>query len=339
MKIITIGGATQDSIALYKNQKNVELETKEGKKLFLALEEGKKIDIQTLHQSTGGGATNTAVSFKRLGFETTIICKVGTDSQADLITQELQKESVNINYIIRNQKEPTGFSFIIPFEQTGDRVVLAARGANKILSKQDIPFDVLKQQDWIYISPLSGDAAHLLPIITDFAKQNKTPIAHNPSMSQLTKNINTLKNSLKNIDILLLNAQEAEALMSNIKGASHLPQKHFRVIFKELLAEGPSVVVITDGKHGAYAASEENIYYHPSIIKDKIENTLGAGDAFCSTFIAQIAQSDTIESSLLMSTINASSVISYPDTKTGLLKRKEIESRAEGDSMLQIFKL
>jgi len=90
MKIMTIGGATQDSIIQYEQQEMLNLQTARGKQSFLILEEGKKIEVSELGIFTGGGSTNSAVSFKKLGFTVETFCKVGSDTPAEFVLKQLR---------------------------------------------------------------------------------------------------------------------------------------------------------------------------------------------------------------------------------------------------------
>jgi len=357
MKIITIGGATQDSIIQYKEQEMLNLQTVQGKQSFLILEEGKKIEVSELDIFTGGGSTNSAVSFKKLGFTVDTFCKVGSDTPADFVLKQLQEKGIGTQHIVRSDTMPTGSSFIIP-TLSGDRVVFAFRGSNTQLLEKEIPTEAIKQSDWLYITSLSGNSSKLLLPITEQAKKNNIPVANNPGISQLAAGAHTLRNALKNIEILILNADEASQFMQSlVQTDKELKEKithkytnsknkqdptlmqapiHFRDIqfnirdfFETVLSHGPKIVVVTNGAEGVYVASEETIYFHPSIKPKKIASTLGAGDSFGSCFTACIALGKSIENSLLMGILNSSSVISLVGAKNGLLDLQELEKRAK----------
>ncbi len=68
---------------------------------------------------------------------------------------------------------------------------------------------------------------------------------------------------------------------------------------------------------------------------------LGAGDAFGSCFVAQIAHNKSLEYAIRCGVTNASSVIQHTDTKTGLLSTNELEKRVNAidKGLLQIFDL
>ena len=94
--------------------------------------------------------------------------------------------------------------------------------------------------------------------------------------------------------------------------------------FKEVHARGPKTIVVTNGAEGVYVSSENTIYFHPSI-PIKIVNTLGAGDAFGSTFVAGLALYKSVEMAIRCGIVNSLSVITHKDAKSGLLHKDELE--------------
>ena len=123
MKVLTIGGATQDVFILHKCLETALLETTAGKRSFLLLEEGKKIEVKDIDYHTGGGATNSATALKQLGFDAIPFCKIGSDQQADFIIDDLQARGLSTELLLQSSSTPTSVSFIIPCP-SGDRTVL-----------------------------------------------------------------------------------------------------------------------------------------------------------------------------------------------------------------------
>jgi sugar/nucleoside kinase (ribokinase family) len=351
MEILTLGGATQDIFIHYEDAQTVEFCGPHEKSSFLLLQEGAKIEINKIRYSTGGGATNSAVSFKRLGFEVSSFFKIGTDSQGISILQALKKEGVSVAECVIDHHEQTGISYIIPSFR-GDRTVLAFRGANAHIKQEEIPFSSFKKYSYLYITSMSGDSSHLLLSITQEAKHHGVTIANNPGISQLTAGAQTLCKSLPFIDILILNRDEARQFMvsllqSDKKLHESLNQKKHEMLphapsllrdlftyentcfslvhfFKEALARGPRIAVVTNGSEGVYVCSEKTIYFHPSL-PVKLVSTLGAGDAFGSGFVAGLALFNSIEQAIRTGILNSSSVITHVDAKEGLLRRDQLD--------------
>lgn len=365
MKILTIGGATQDIFILHKDPEMVHFCLAHQTQSFLLLEEGKKIDVENVLYLSGGGATNSAVLFKRCGFETATCFKIGADERGDFILNDLKKEDIDLSNVIRTQHERTAISFIIP-SPSGDRTVLCYRGTTQTVTHNEIPFDAFKQFDQLYITSLSGPSAQLLPEIAHAAKKHHIPVATNPGSSQLQSGADALQEALPNIDILILNTEEACMLMAslirtNVKLQQHLVDqpaqaqkelpsllqqeityqtlcfdiKHF---FSEVLSRGPKIVVVTNGAEGVYVATHDAILFHPSLNVNVVD-TLGAGDAFGSCFVASLLHNYTISESLMRGIMNAASVISFYGAKEGLLSKTalDIKMKTMPTNLVQTF--
>lgn len=361
MKVLTIGGAMRDVMIQYGKFK---ITTNANNERFVELPEGTKIEIDGIEYMTGGGATNTAVSFKRLGFDATVFCKTGKDLEGHFIKEQLEQEGVATTLIKQDIHTKTGTSLIIP-SPSGERTVLVYRGANLTIKEEEIPFEQLKQYDQLYISSLgSGSAAALLVPITEYAKKHTIPVATNPGTSQLTVGAHVLAQALPNIDILIVNSHEAGLLAHSLnqikKIAAHkknndnknLPEllQHGLTCenifyslpdyFAHILHSGPRIAVVTNGAEGVYVATENKIYFHQSL-PVKVVSTLGAGDAFASCFVAVLAQQKSIQEALMCGIINSSSVISAIGAKTGLLTAQQLadQFKVVGINKIQTYSL
>jgi len=349
-KVLTIGSATQDIFIRYPDPKTVELPLRGKIEPFLVLPEGEKIEVQHLDYHTGGGATNSATSFSRLNIPAACCIKIGNDDQGRHITSQLATAHIK-TYASIDQTLATGTSFILPTE-SHDRVALVWRGANIHLQPQDIPQHAIESSDYIYITSLAGPASQSLALITQQAKTLGKKVATNPGTSQLTADAHSLIRSLQHIDVLIMNSCEAclclKALVQQhalTKSADYTPHTtahspaliaqpfihdntpyRLQELCATLLNYGPSIVVITNGAEGVYVATNNSLLFHPSL-PTKIVNTLGAGDAFGSCFVASIMHNKNIKDAMLCGLLNAQSVIEHLDAKSGLLTAHELETK------------
>ncbi len=355
MKVLTIGGATQDVFLKYANAEIMHLHTTRGKTSYLLLAEGGKIEISEIIYSSGGGANNTAISFNRLGFDTATLIKVANDEAGSFVLKKLKEEGIATDHVIVSKSGQTGLSFIIP-SLTADRTILAFRGVNETLSKKDVSFQELNVYNLLYVTSLSGKASQLLLPLVKHAHEQGIACATNPGTSQLVAGAPILRQSLPYLDILILNAVEAKTFMLSLISTSKelkrslkkepqiassqptLLQQSMGVediwfslknFFQAVMPNGPKIVVVTNGAEGVYVAHKDTIYFHPSL-PIKVVNTVGAGDAFGSSFVGTYISTKSLEAAILHGIINAASVISCMDTKQGLLSLKELEKRAQG---------
>lgn len=311
------------------------------------IQEGQKIEISDLLYHTGGGATNAAVSFQKLGFDTTAFFKIGDDAAGTFILNELKKFNIHTMPIISKEGQ-TGTAFVIPCP-SGERIIFVHRGVNMSLCEDELPFDQIRAADIIYVTSLNGSASNLLLPITRYAKENQKMVAINPGTAQIRDNASALAASLAHIDIVIMNATEAQfcarSLFAQKESCPSTPQHpnmpyllqgpiminnvcfDLRTFFKEMLARGPHTIVVTNGSDGVYAAHKDNIYYHPSI-KTNIVSTLGAGDAFGSCFVGSMQLGLSIENAIRNGVINSSSVIQHIGSKVGLLDAESLKKKA-----------
>ncbi|MDH5597384.1 MAG: PfkB family carbohydrate kinase, partial [Candidatus Peregrinibacteria bacterium] len=78
-KIFTIGGATFDIFVKAEDQTIMKMKTPETVDKWLCFPHGAKVKVQEVLESYGGGATNTAVTFARQGFDVCFVGKVGEE--------------------------------------------------------------------------------------------------------------------------------------------------------------------------------------------------------------------------------------------------------------------
>ncbi|MFT6834356.1 MAG: ribokinase [Francisellaceae bacterium] len=349
-KVLTIGGATIDTIIKYEEMETLQVHKSNVVNSFLLLEEGAKIEVTEQERFSGGGATNAAVSFKKQGYDVTFFGKVGKDALGERIINELNELDIDTNNVQFSNTFGTANSYVVPSLQ-GDRTVFAYRGANTNLLESDIPESAIAQSDFVYVTSLSKNSAARLPKIVQIANNYNIPVAINPGISQLVLGSSFVKSALSGIDILILNYDEAKVFMTSLISSDEsikdmmahgegspaeslldasveyqdvsFSLRHF---FKEVLGLGPKIVVVTNGSEGVYVGTTESLYFHESI-KCDVLNTLGAGDAFGSTFVGSIYAGLDVPVAIKHGLINSGSVISFSDAKTGLLDWNQIKAK------------
>ncbi|MDA7742212.1 carbohydrate kinase family protein, partial [Francisellaceae bacterium] len=214
-KVLTIGGATLDTIIKYKGMETVQIHKPHTVLSYALLEEGAKIEVTDQTCFSGGGATNAAASFKKQGYDVSFFGKVGDDFSGKKILSELELLGVDISNARVSKSYGTASSYVIP-SLKGDRMVFAYRGANTNLLEDDLPSEAIKCCDFVYVTSLSKESAGRLPSIVDIAKENNVKVAINPGSSQLEVGSGFIRDALHGVDILILNYDEAKQLMTSL---------------------------------------------------------------------------------------------------------------------------
>ena len=332
--VITIGSATMDVFVESDDANIVSVYTKNKKSEFMSYPYGAKVEITDFASKVGGGGVNTAVNFANLGYKTSAIFKIGDDIYSDGVLESFKNKNIDLSNIVQDSKISTGFSIILVSFQ-GDRTVLAHRGANAMIKKSDINFDAIKNAKLLYIAPMNGDSTKVLDDIATFANENNVYVCFNAGSSSIKKGFNYLKKILGNANIVVMNKEEASLATQiqvrpdtrDIKYSEELIHPDVKEMFKKLKVREYQIIVITDGGHGAYAYDGENYYYCP-VFDGPIVSTLGAGDAFASTFCAALSKTKVnIGKALMYASVNSAGVVSQFGATEGLLTFDEIEEK------------
>lgn len=332
--IITIGSATMDVFVECDDANIVSVYTKDKKSEFMSYPYGSKMEITAFASNVGGGGVNTALNFANLGLKTSAICKVGDDIYSRGVLEVLGKSSLDLSNVIQDKSVSTGFSIILLSFQ-GDRTVLAQRGANATLKKSEINFEAIKQAKFLYIAPLSGESNKVLTSIVDFAEENGVKVCFNAGTTSIKRGFEYIKKIIDTAEVVVMNKEEA-AMCTKIevrpdtrteKFSENLIHPDIKEMLKKLKINGQQVVVITDGKYGAYAYDGQT-FYQCDNFPATVVSTLGAGDSFASTFCASLDRTNNdIGKSLMYASVNSASVVSKFGASEGFLTFEEIEQK------------
>lgn len=331
--IITIGTALQDIVFSTNLVETIANPKPDPTKLrLMAFESGAKIRSDDVHLLFGGGAANTAVTCARLGLRVAAVARVGKDGVGDNIRRQMRTEGVATTYLQQDAQQATGFSFVLMEARTNEHVAFAHYGANTKLAISAGQLNRLTTR-WFYISSLSQrNWPHAMYAVQRRAAQIGAAIAWNPGATQLAAAPALLKRIIKRTSILILNRDEATELALRLRlFTKQISKKARRAscpdLARALATLGCPIIVITDGRQGAYVWSAGKMYFDkPGRTKPK--DTTGAGDAFGSTFVAGVVLQPTdIPFALRAATVNATAQVAVVGAQTGLLTRRQLLAR------------
>lgn len=307
--VVTIGSAVQDvflvsdAIQIIKSSR---FSTGAGECVSL----GSKIEIDTLHISSGGGATNAAVTFSNLGFTSTCIAKIGSDTIGSSITKDLADRGVDTSRFITAEEGKSGYSTLLT-APSGERTVLVYRGVSQDLTFEDIDWALIERASWVYLTSLGGNIK-LAQRIVENCKKRRIHLAWNPGMSEIKADPKAILEILKtSVDVFNVNREEASVLTG-------VSEKSLLKLFINLHSDTHLIRIITDGERGSYLCNGSSCYQAGTSGAKSISRT-GAGDAFGSGVVASLMQGDPIHTALRIGTLNAESVIQSLGAKEGLL--------------------
>ena len=239
--VITIGAATRDVFLQSKAiETHAAAHSPTGVEACLPL--GTKVPVDDIHFTTGGGATNAAVTFARLGrLRVATIGRVGNDSGAAAILADLKRDRVAATFIQRDPKRHTAYSVILlagsgersrvrekgfarpneaeragvaqgaaPLATGGERTILVHRGASERIAAREIPWKRIAAK-WFSITSLNGDLA-LLRSILAHAKRIGARVAWNPGNAEIARGWTAIAPLARRCTVFSINREEAAAL-------------------------------------------------------------------------------------------------------------------------------
>lgn len=303
IKIVSVGAAVQDVFLSHSDEFTPVVENPH--ESFMKLDLGAKADVNNITFSTGGGATNAAVTFARQGLNAVFMGTIGHDPAGQAVLDALDTEGVDTSHVSYSDKYSTGYSVLL-LAPNGERTILTYRGASTHYHSNN--FDIADSDaDWLYVSSMSGSFEVLHKLFTQ-ARKNQIKIMFNPGKGELSQP-ERLRTLLEDVEVLSVNKEEMATL---VEGKS----------LEELVIHGHSyvpVVIVSDGPNGVCASDGKTIVKAGMYQDVRVIDRTGAGDAFGSGFLSQWAQGKSLADSIVFASANSTSVVRYIGAKTGIL--------------------
>ena len=266
-----------------------------------------------------GNSANAAVAAARLGLNSALVSNIGDDYFGKECLDSLKKNGVNTEFITIHKNQKTNYHYVLWFED--DRTILIKH------EEYEYHLPDTKSPRWIYFSSLAGNSELFHKVVEKYLTDHpEVKLAFQPGTFQMRMGRAKLGGIYKRADVFFCNKEEAQRILDK-------KEENIKILLKMMREAGPTIVVITDGKKGAYVFDGSTslttggkmlymrAYPDP---KPPYERT-GAGDAFSSTFTAALALGLNVEDALRWGPINSMSVVQKIGAREGLLTRSELE--------------
>lgn len=311
MDVLAIGDTTED-IFLGMHAASVQCNL-DGKSCMLCLDYGEKIPVDTKIIVSGvGNAANHAVGIARLGLSSALYTIVGDDFQGHAAKDVLEKNKVDISYVVLDQKHGTNLSVVINFQK--ERTILVYHEPREY----QMP-DLQVAPKWIYLTSSSGEGLEKLhnEVVVYLEKNPGVKLAFNPGTYQINLGKKKLLPLLQKTEALFLNREEAARVLG-------VTTTDVVELVKAFHAIGIPKMILTDGPKGSYVSDGRTVYTLPIYPVEELERT-GAGDAYGSGFLAAIVHGKMVTEAMQWGGANAAFVVQHVGAREGLLEQDAMQ--------------
>jgi len=310
--LVAIGNATIDTfLTIRSSNKHFRINKETGE---ICVKQGDKAIVDKLDFFIGGNAANVSVGLSRMGFKSAITAEIGSDEFTQKIVNGLKKEGVSEILLKLIPNTPSPLSVIINYK--GERTIFC----EDVEKDHDFNFEGIFAK-WIYLTSLGNKWQEAYKRTLIFAKTVGAKIAFNPGTSQLDKGIESIRDVLKETDILFVNKEEAKTITGT-------KTDDIEKLLNLLDKLGPKTSVITDGLKGAFLFDKNDGFFFQKAYNEKkaLERT-GAGDAFASGFLSAILFGKSAKQAMGWGALNSASVVAKIGAQAGLLTINEIKEK------------
>lgn len=233
--------------------------------------------VDRIEVHSGGLAHTTGVTLAKLGLSTAVVGCVGRDLFGTLLLEVLRAHGIESH--VRQHERSATSTTVVAVATTGERSFLHLPGANADLRPEDVPDALLARSRVLHLGGyflLPGlDGTPAAPML-ERARAAGCRTSLDTAWDAQGRWMRVLAPCLPHLDVLFGNRDE----LSRIAGTDD-PAR----IAASLREQGPQIVAVKLGEHGAYVDGPGWRGGVRAFAVDVVDTT-GAGDAFCGGFLA-----------------------------------------------------
>ncbi len=265
--------------------------------------------------SFGGKGGNQAVALSKAGIRTVFLTKLSSLKEDKNITnahlKNFKQNKVNTRHIsfegVKNDFTKVTVS------QNGDNTLDEVVGISRTLNPDYVykKKKILKKAKFVLIQlkvPIETTKA-----VISVCNKAKVKVVLTPCRPQ--KVIDNF-DIIENVDYITCNEHEAKAIFG--KGNTFSKKE-----LHEVLKKYPNKLIVTLGKKGVKFFDGEKIVYVKALKVPTVIDTTGAGDTFCSNFVACLMEGSPLLEAVQKGVCASSIKIQSHGTQNGMPKKKE----------------
>lgn len=263
-------------------------------------------DIYPDSEHIGGAPLNFAAHFKKCGGKSWIITAVGNDPLGDKTISEIEKMGICTDFVMRSDAE-TGKCLVTLDDNQIPSYNLLNNVAYDFIENphlKDKKFDVL------YFGTLALRNDNNQNTLKQLIEQNVFEnILVDMNIRPPFYSESVIKFALENATIIKISEEELSVVMSFVDKTVLSVEESAKKLSTDYA--NIKMVIITRGDKGAYVYDcVNNKSYTSDAQKVKLVSTVGAGDSFSASFLAEYMKTNNISSALDLATKISGYVVS-----------------------------
>ncbi|MSU25152.1 MAG: ribokinase [Opitutus sp.] len=280
--------------------------------------------VGRLSVGQGGKGSNQAIACDRAGVPTLFVGAMGRDSVAAQAEKFYRTEKIAC-HIVKKAGAASGTAVIL-LNRAGQNEIVIAPGANALLAPADVPLAALRRAA-VVLTQLESSLATTAHVLRAARRAGVTTMLNPAPMRE-----DFATALLADVDILIPNESEFVAL---VRGWPRLKRRAFdetklRALSHDALHAlcrelGVPTIIVTMGGQGCFVSEAHGYFFLPAHRGIKVEDTTGAGDAFCGGFAAGLVRTGgDITAAARFGTTVAALSITKPGAASAMPKLAEV---------------
>ncbi len=270
----------------------------------------------TIHN--GGNAMTAAINLRKLGVESSMIGMVGDDMFGTFLKNKLQEAGADTSGLKVSSETQTSAS-VLMIDKSGERSFFHTRGTNAVFSEKDIDYSIIEECEAVFVTGTflmdKFDGKETMKFLRKCKEMGKTTFL-DVCWDATGRWGDLLDMSMPYIDYLLPSIDEAICI-----AGKESPEE----IADVFVARGAKNVVIKLGSKGSYLRKEgesEGQIFPPYYVENPVDTT-GAGDSFCSGFLATFARGKSAEECMNFANATGAHCVTAKGATTGIKSYEE----------------
>ncbi|SFD16455.1 ribokinase [Tropicimonas isoalkanivorans] len=267
---------------------------------------GETIEAPRFEMGCGGKGANQAIAAARLGAEVMMVTKVGDDIFADNTIRNFETSGIDTRFVERVPGTSSGVAPIF-VEPSGENSILIVKGANALLSPEDLDRAEEALKDCALIVMQLEVPLETVYHAVELGARHGIETLLNPAPASLELD----PSRIESLTFLVPNQTE----LATISGLPVSDEREAEAAARHLIGRGIRTVIVTLGGRGALLVDADKDARHIEAVPVTPVDTTGAGDAFIGSFSRFYVQDGDMQGALEKAVRYAADSITRPGTQ------------------------